>query len=92
MTKQGKFFVFNKAKFPLRSVLSTIPNIKDGEILVKIDYATLCGSDLHTFCHQKLENTLGGLENGIEVRSPMSSIKSTVYSAIHSFMKIQYGL
>ncbi|MDH5825991.1 zinc-binding dehydrogenase [Sphingobacterium faecium] len=55
MTKQGKFFVFDKAKFPLRFVLSTIPNIKDGEILVKIDYATLCGSDLHTFCGLRQE-------------------------------------
>ena len=50
MAKQGKFLVFEKPKSPLQSVSSTIPNLEDGEILVKINYATLCGSDLHTFC------------------------------------------
>jgi len=55
MAKQGKFLVFEKPKSPLQSVSSTIPNLEEGEILVKINYATLCGSDLHTYCGLRQE-------------------------------------
>lgn len=55
MAKQGKFLVFEKPKSPLLSVSSTIPNLEEGEILVKINYATLCGSDLHTYCGLRQE-------------------------------------
>lgn len=55
MAKQGKFLVFEKPKSPLHLVSSTIPKLEVGEILVKIDYATLCGSDLHTYCGLRQE-------------------------------------
>ena len=50
MRIQGNFFVFEKPHQLLRAVSSKILTLEDGEILVKINYATLCGSDLHTFC------------------------------------------
>jgi len=55
MAKQGKFLVFEKPNTPLHSVSSTIPALAVGELLVKIDYATLCGSDLHTYCGLRQE-------------------------------------
>jgi putative phosphonate catabolism associated alcohol dehydrogenase len=55
MAKQGKFLVFEKPNTPLQSVSSIIPGLAVGELLVKIDYATLCGSDLHTYCGLRQE-------------------------------------
>ncbi|UPZ34762.1 zinc-binding dehydrogenase [Sphingobacterium sp. PCS056] len=55
MAIQGNFFVFEKPHQLLRAVSSKIPTLEDGEILVKINYATLCGSDLHTFCGLRQE-------------------------------------
>lgn len=55
MAIQGKFFVFEKPHQLLQTVSSKIPSLEDGEILVQINYATLCGSDLHTFCGLRQE-------------------------------------
>ncbi len=55
MVKQGTFLVFDKPNSPLQSVSGEIPALERGELLVKIDYATLCGSDLHTYCGLRQE-------------------------------------
>ncbi|WP_270087498.1 zinc-binding dehydrogenase [Sphingobacterium sp. SYP-B4668] len=55
MAKQGTFLVFDKPNSPLQSVSGEIPALESGELLVKIDYTTLCGSDLHTYCGLRQE-------------------------------------
>ena len=41
--------VFNESGIPMKAQEFPIPKLKDSELLVKIKYATICGSDLHTY-------------------------------------------
>lgn len=45
----GKPFQFNKKKVPIE--------LNPGEVLVKINLATICGSDVHTFEGKRIEDT-----------------------------------
>lgn len=52
-------YVFNGTKanpmFNLETV--NIPEISDGEVLVKVRTATICLSDIHTVCGNRIEPT-----------------------------------
>lgn len=50
MAHTGSYYIFEKPNTPLVKAEAELPKIEAGELLVKINYATLCGSDLHTFC------------------------------------------
>jgi len=45
--------VFTKAKGPFQCRVFNFPKLKPGEVLVRIDYATICTSDLHTYCGRR---------------------------------------
>lgn len=49
--------VFSAANHPMSLNNIPIPSLKEGEILVKNEYVTLCKSDLHTFCGKRMEKT-----------------------------------
>ena len=49
--------VFSGANQPMSLNNIPIPSLKEGEILVKNEYVTLCKSDLHTFCGKRMEKT-----------------------------------
>ncbi|MCH7689102.1 MAG: alcohol dehydrogenase catalytic domain-containing protein, partial [Planctomycetes bacterium] len=49
MTAAARAMVFDAAGQPLQLRHFDLPELKPGEILVKICMTTLCGSDLHTF-------------------------------------------
>ncbi|MBB2147492.1 zinc-binding dehydrogenase [Pedobacter gandavensis] len=55
--KTGQLLVFDGADKPLRLVQMVVPTLKNGEILIKNVYTTLCGSDLHTYCGKRNEKT-----------------------------------
>lgn len=49
--------VFSTANQPMSLNNISIPSLKKGEILVKNEFATLCKSDIHTFCGKRKEKT-----------------------------------
>ncbi|MFT3704556.1 MAG: zinc-binding dehydrogenase [Agriterribacter sp.] len=51
----GRAVIFNGHGKPFEFVSHTLPLLKPGEILVKILYTTLCGSDIHTYCGRRQE-------------------------------------
>ncbi|SMG24948.1 zinc-binding dehydrogenase [Sphingobacterium psychroaquaticum] len=55
METTGTYYVFDRANTPLRKQITTLPSLADSEILVRISYAALCGSDLHTYCGLRQE-------------------------------------
>ncbi len=55
MTTTGKQMLFEGSGKPMKIVEAPIPPLKDGEILVKNLFTTLCGSDIHTFCGKRIE-------------------------------------
>lgn len=55
MKQQGTYYVFHEANKPLEKVEMPLPDLQENEILVNIRYATLCGSDLHTYCGLRQE-------------------------------------
>jgi putative phosphonate catabolism associated alcohol dehydrogenase len=51
----GKAVIFNGHGEPFEFITNPLPAINPGEILVKVLYTTLCGSDIHTYCGRRLE-------------------------------------
>ncbi len=51
----GKAVVFNGHGLPFEFLTKPVPPLHSGEILVKVLYTTLCGSDIHTYCGRRLE-------------------------------------
>ncbi len=49
MKNLATYYVFDCANTALIKVNKPIRSLRDGEILVNIQYTTLCGSDLHTY-------------------------------------------
>ena len=60
VTQNGDRYVFKGYKedpmFEMESNIK-LPNLKDGEILVKVKAATICISDIHTVCGNRIEPT-----------------------------------
>ncbi|MGN7787577.1 zinc-binding dehydrogenase [Niabella sp. 22666] len=52
---KGKIMVFNGAGLPIEARYIGIPELLPGEVLVRNRYATICGSDIHTFCGTREE-------------------------------------
>lgn len=89
MTKQGKFLVFEKPKSSLQSVSCQIRNLEEGEILVQINYATLCGSDLHTYCGLREEPSPTIL--GHEIVGTIIEIKTSTILQDATGQKLKIG-
>lgn len=53
----SKIAIFYEKGRPLELQSIEIPALKEGEILVQVEYTTLCRSDLHTFCGNRIEKT-----------------------------------
>jgi len=53
----GKAAIFNGTGIPFEFIEKDVPQLNDGEILVKNLYTTLCGSDIHTYCGHRIEPT-----------------------------------
>jgi putative phosphonate catabolism associated alcohol dehydrogenase len=51
----GKAAIFNGQGKPFEFITREVPFIKPGEILVKVRYTTLCGSDIHTYNGRRIE-------------------------------------
>ena len=51
----GHYFVFNSEDGTLSKENRALPVLGDSELIVKIDYCSLCGSDLHTYCGLRKE-------------------------------------
>ena len=49
MKNKSQAMVFSEAGRPLEKQEFSLPVLSEREILVKIEYSTICGSDLHTF-------------------------------------------
>ena len=47
--------LFNDVSHSIQKDITRIPELKDGEILVKNKYVTLCGSDIHTYTGKRKE-------------------------------------
>lgn len=59
---KGSIAVFSGAGKDIKMQSETVPDLREGEVLIKNLYTTLCGSDLHTFCgirHEKVPTVLG---------------------------------
>lgn len=57
MEKMGSLWAFDGADKPLRLERANVRRLKQGEVLVKNSYTTLCGSDIHTYCGKRAEKT-----------------------------------
>jgi putative phosphonate catabolism associated alcohol dehydrogenase len=55
--KTSKTAIFTLPNAPLTTEAVEIPPLKEGEILVRNEYTTLCRSDLHTFSGKRTEKT-----------------------------------
>ena len=55
MPRVGNGVVFHGAGKALEWRQFALPNLQPGEVLVKLDYATICGSDLKTFQGKRIE-------------------------------------
>lgn len=53
----GRLLVFEGTGKPLNATELKVRTLKDGEILIRNIYTTLCGSDLHTYCGKRNEKT-----------------------------------
>jgi putative phosphonate catabolism associated alcohol dehydrogenase len=51
----GKAVIFNGHGLPFEFITKPVPALHAGEILVRVLYTTLCGSDIHTYCGRRLE-------------------------------------
>jgi alcohol dehydrogenase len=51
----GKAAIFSKPGTSFEIVCRELPPIKSGEILVKTEFTTICGSDVHTFSGRRIE-------------------------------------
>jgi alcohol dehydrogenase len=49
MRKKACGMVFSKSGIPMKAQEFPFPELNESELLVRIKYATICGSDLHTF-------------------------------------------
>jgi alcohol dehydrogenase len=49
MIGKSRAAVFTKAGYPLEMQEFPLPDLRKEEVLVKVEYSTICGSDLHTF-------------------------------------------
>lgn len=57
MTAKSKIIVFRKAGTPLQMEECDIPALKEGEVLVRNEYATLCRSDISTYLGKRIEKS-----------------------------------
>ncbi len=57
MTKKSRIAQFKGTGDPIQLVEISVPELKEGEILVKNEYTTLCRSDLNTFSGKRKEKT-----------------------------------
>jgi putative phosphonate catabolism associated alcohol dehydrogenase len=53
----GKLMVFNGPGEEMQLQQRELPELAVGEVLIRNLYTTICGSDLHTFCGLRKENT-----------------------------------
>jgi len=51
----GRVAIFNGPNIPFEFSTRNLPALKPGEILVKVLYTTICGSDIHTYCGRRME-------------------------------------
>jgi putative phosphonate catabolism associated alcohol dehydrogenase len=86
---EGNIIVFEAAKTPLKQQTLSLPALKDGEILIKNLYTTICGSDLHTFCGLRQEKTPTVL--GHEIVGRIEEIDAHHSGKDHAGNKLQVG-
>jgi len=55
--KTSKLAIFHGAGQPFTYETTPVPGLRDGEILVRNEYTTLCRSDLNTFTGKRVEKT-----------------------------------
>jgi len=51
----GKQMTFNGPGRPMQLLETSVPELKEGEVLIKNIFTTICGSDLHTYCGKRKE-------------------------------------
>ena len=49
MSNSSRAMVFTRSGKPLKMIEFPLPVLSKGEMLARIEYSTICGSDLHTF-------------------------------------------
>jgi alcohol dehydrogenase len=52
---EGKAVIFKGYGQPFEMLNKKVPQLQEGEILVKTLYTTICGSDIHTYCGRRSE-------------------------------------
>ena len=65
---KGKLIIFNKSGIPMNSEVYEVPTLKEGEILIKNEYTTLCRSDISTYLEHRIEKSPTILGHEIEGR------------------------
>lgn len=62
MYNKSKIAIFRKAGTPVSIEECSIPELKQGELLVKNEYVTLCRSDISTYMGKRIEKALPYLD------------------------------
>ena len=95
LNNKAKAMVFEKVGKPFSLTPIDLPQLKTGETLVKVDYATICTSDLHTFYGRRCSHThsvLGHEIIGTVVEIPKKGIKDFYGETIQIGDKITWSV
>ena len=87
--RTGKIVTFEGAGKKMKLQEKTLPELQNGEVLIKNLYTTICGSDLHTFCGLRNEKTPTVL--GHEIVGRIVSIHQSHPGHDHSGKKLNEG-
>ncbi|MFV0249101.1 MAG: zinc-binding dehydrogenase [Tenacibaculum sp.] len=82
---QAKAMVFNSANEAFTLKYMALPQLKEGEILVKITYTTICSSDLHTYAGRRNSPTPCIL--GHEIIGIILDLKNVVTDYFGNYIK-----
>lgn len=83
---ESKIVVFKKAGVPMEEETCAVPALKEGEVLVKNEYATLCRSDISTYLGRRIEKSPTIL--GHEIVGRIAALGSTVRDAYGHELKV----
>ena len=94
--KTSRVAIFHGANQPITLETVAVPPLREGEILVRNEYTTLCRSDLNTFCGKRTEKipTILGHEivGVIEELGPNAPLKDCRGSALREGDRVTWAI
>lgn len=86
--RKSKIAVFSRANEPIKLEECTIPDLEEGQVLVKNEYTTLCRSDISTYLGKRVEKSPTILGHEIVGRIAAFAPGASVYDAYGNPLKV----